>query len=196
MKNLKLFLHTCCAPCSTAVIERLIDNYNITLFFYNPNLYPEKEYYYRMEEFIKIANIYKLPYIIGPDHRNYWNFATLHLKNEPEGGRRCWLCFKIRLKATAMLASKLKFDVFTTTLTISPLKNAKIINNIGTKQGKIYNIKFLVENFKKKDGFKRSVELSKKYNLYRQNYCGCIYSLIEAQQRRRRKKIIINRKQN
>ncbi len=175
-----LLLHACCAPCSSSVLERLSDIFKITILFYNPNITDEKEYNKRLEEikrFItEIKTKYKVSLIEGrylPDE--YFKIAK-GLEEEKERGKRCYLCYKLRLEETAKIAKEKNFDFFTTTLSLSPHKNAKWINEIGENLEKEYNTTFLYSDFKKKEGYKRSIELSKKYNLYRQDYCGCIYS--------------------
>ena len=184
IKNLKnrpkLLLHSCCAPCSSYVIEYLSDYFDITIFYYNPNISPKQEYLKRKEEQIRLINCIetsgKLD-IIDCDYDNdlYEKFIE-GLEDEPERGKRCNVCFNIRLEKTAIKAKELKYDYFATTLTVSPYKNSKLINEIGLSLQDKYSVKYLVSDFKKKDGYKRSIELSKKYNLYRQNFCGCKYS--------------------
>ena len=171
-----ILLHTCCAPCSTHVITELKKNYTVTLFFYNPNVHPEEEYNKRLEETKKIANALEAPLIEGNyDPKSWFNTVKSHEKAK-EGGERCKLCFKLRLEKTVKLAKEKPFDFFTTTLTVSPYKNAEIISQIGRELEKKHNIKFLSSTFKKKDGYNKSIQLSRKHNLYRQHYCGCIYS--------------------
>ena len=184
MAKTKILLHSCCAPCSTAVIERLAENYDITILYYNPNIYPEQEYFKRKNEEIKyIEHLNKTsPEIqismLDCDYDNitFYN-AVKGLENEREGGARCAVCFAVRLKRTAEVAKEKQFEMFGTTLSVSPHKNSELINNIGLGIEKELKIKYLVSNFKKQDGYKRSVELSKENNLYRQNYCGCKYAL-------------------
>ncbi|MCD4664850.1 MAG: epoxyqueuosine reductase QueH [Bacteroidales bacterium] len=172
----KLLLHTCCAPCVTVPIERLKSEYNITSFFYNPNIHPEAEYRQRLLELKKLLNTLKTKSIIHNYDSDRWFEFVKGLENEPEGGKRCAVCFRMRLEQTALFAKQEGFDVFTTVLSISPHKNATLLNQIGNELAKQHQVQFLEANFKKQNGFKRSIELSKKYNLYRQNYCGCIYS--------------------
>lgn len=184
MEKSKLLLHSCCAPCSTAVIERLKDEFDITILYYNPNIYPEEEYIKRKNEEIKYLEILKNqnPSInIGfmdcdYDSESYYK-AVKGYEAEREGGARCAICFKLRLDKTADLAKVNGFDQFGTTLTVSPHKNAELINAIGLTIEKTTGVKFLVSNFKKQNGYKRSVDLSKENNLYRQNYCGCEFAL-------------------
>ena len=175
-----LLLHSCCAPCSSQVITSLTNYFDITILYYNPNIYPEEEYLKRKKEQIKlineINNINKLE-IIDCDYDNdIYEQEIKGLENEQEGGSRCYKCFNLRLNKTAQIAKENNYDFFSTTLTISPYKNSKLINIIGKDLEKKYNITWLYSDYKKRDGYKKSIELSKKYNLYRQNYCGCIYS--------------------
>ena len=172
----KLLLHICCAPDATVVVERLRSKYEITGFFYNPNIHPQEEYKLRVEEMERLAQKMKFPIHFGPYDADRWFALTKGLEEQPEGGKRCEICFQMRLEATANFAASSDFDLFTTVLTVSPHKNADLINAIGNSIGEIHKIFYLPENFKKRDGFKRSIELSKIYNLYRQNYCGCLYS--------------------
>ena len=172
----KLLLHSCCAPCSTAVIERLKDYFNITIIYYNPNIEPIDEYEKRKKEQIRIINQYNLKYIDCDYDNDVFHEVSKGLENIPERGIRCHKCYKLRLSYTAKKASENNFDYFSTTLTVSPYKLSNIINEIGKELEKDYNVKYLVSDFKKQNGYKKSIELSKKYNLYRQNYCGCIYS--------------------
>lgn len=172
----KLLLHVCCAPCSTHAIDFLRNKYDLTLFFPNSNIYPEEEFLKRKENAEKISKIFNLKMIFdGYDHKGWLAFIK-GLENEPERGRRCWKCFEFNLRKTAEKASKLGFDCFTTTLTISPHKDSKKIFEIGKKL-ETGGLKFLDIDLKKQDGFKHSVELSRKHDLYRQDYCGCEFSL-------------------
>lgn len=178
----KLLLHSCCAPCSTAVIERLYGEFDITILYYNPNIYPEEEYIKRKNEEIKYLkhlneNGCKVSMLdCDYESEKFYEIAKGY-ENEREGGARCALCFKLRLAKTAALAKENGFDLFGTTLTVSPHKNAELINSIGLALEKEIGVKFLVSNFKKQNGYKRSVELSKENNLYCQNYCGCEFAL-------------------
>ena len=175
-----LLLHSCCAPCSSYTIEYLSKYFNITVFYYNPNIFPKYEYIKRLEEQKKFLNIFPtintIDFIEG--NYDYKKFIDISkgLELEPEGGKRCFKCYELRLLATAKIAHQKNFDYFTSTLSISPLKDAQVLNELGEKISKIYNINYLYSDFKKRNGFKRSIELSKIYNLYRQQYCGCIYS--------------------
>ncbi|RLG58102.1 MAG: recombinase [Candidatus Hydrothermarchaeota archaeon] len=172
----KLMLHACCAPCATHVVKVLREKYEVIVYFYNPNIHPEEEYHLRMKNMIKLAELYDFPLIIGDYDVELWFERIKGFEKEKEGGERCKLCFELRLEKTAKLAKELGMPIFATTLTISPHKNAEVINSIGKKIAKKYNIKFFEADFKKKNGFKKSVEESKRLNLYRQNYCGCIFS--------------------
>ncbi len=178
----KVLLHSCCGPCSSYVITYLTKYFDITIFYYNPNIYPYEEYSKRKEEQIKvIKELNKTSKnnidIIDCDYdNNVYEKKIKGLEKEPERGKRCEICYKIRMEKTAITAIKNNYDYFCTTLSVSPYKNAYLINQIGEEIEKKYKIKWLYSDFKKKDGYKKSIELSKKYNLYRQDYCGCIYS--------------------
>lgn len=175
-----LLLHACCAPCSSYCLEYLSQYFNITVFYYNPNISLKEEYDYRLNEEKRLISLmeFKNPVkIIDGDYEPQEFFeVTKGLENEPEGGKRCLECFKLRLNKSASVAKKIGADYFTTTLTISPLKNADALNSIGTECAKEYNINWLYSDFKKREGYKRSIVLSQQYNLYRQNYCGCVFS--------------------
>ena len=180
----RILLHSCCAPCSTAVIERLKEEFEIVIFYYNPNIYPEEEYIRRKNEEIKYINLLNETdktisiSMIDSDYEcEKFYEVTKGYETEREGGARCAICFKLRLEETAKKANELGFDLFGTTLTVSPHKNAELINSIGLGIEKELGVKFLVSNFKKDNGYKRSVELSKENNIYRQNYCGCEFAL-------------------
>ena len=179
-KKPKLLLHSCCAPCSSYVIEYLAKYFDITIFYYNPNISPVSEYLKRKDEQIRLIKEMGLNGNIKVAYCDYDNNVYEELikglENEPERGNRCTVCFKLRLDKTAARACQLKYDYFGTTLTVSPYKNSSLINEIGLELQDKYNIKFLVSDFKKKNGYKRSIELSKIFNLYRQDYCGCKYS--------------------
>ena len=175
-----ILLHSCCAPCSSHVIDTLTKYFNITILYYNPNIEPYEEYLKRKEEEIRFIkeynNINKLN-IIDCDYDNdkYKEIAK-GLEDAPERGERCFKCYNLRLEYTAKKAKEFDYDYFGTTLTVSPYKNSNKLNEIGEELSKKYNIKYLYSDFKKDNGYKHSIELSKKYNLYRQDYCGCIYS--------------------
>lgn len=180
----KLLLHSCCGPCSTAVIERLIGTYKITVFFYNPNIDDPDEYRRRLDtqiyflKQINESNIYgdKVDFLEGEYDPEIYYEAVQGLENEKEGGARCTECFRLRLERTAVKAKTHGFDLFATTLTVSPYKNYKLITEIGNELAFKYGLSWLDMDFKKKDGYRRSVELSKLYGLYRQHYCGCNFS--------------------
>ena len=176
----KLLIHSCCAPCSSYVLEYLNPYFNITVLYYNPNISPVEEYEKRRAEQIRLINEgdWKNPIeIMDCDYEgDKYTAAVKGLENEPEGGARCRVCFGLRLDEAARLARANDFDYFVTTLSISPLKNARLLNEIGNKLGEKYGIKYLPSDFKKREGYKRSIELSRRYNLYRQNFCGCKYS--------------------
>lgn len=172
-----LLLHSCCGPCSSYVLEYLEPYFKITVLYYNPNIEPIEEYLKRKEEqinFIKKVhpdiNVYDVDY-----ENNKYHDTVLGHENDKEGGSRCYKCYKLRMEKCASIASN-KFEYFGTTLTVSPHKNATYVNEIGKELEKKYNSKFLISDFKKNEGYKRSIVLSKEYNLYRQDYCGCIYS--------------------
>lgn len=183
-----LLLHICCAPCSSYVLEYLSEHFDITLFFYNPNITSENEYNYRIDEAKRlIAEMPlngKVDFVSGRYDIQEFFTVVKGLENEPEGGDRCFRCYELRLRETAENAKKNGFDYFTTTLSISPYKNAEKLNSIGRALSEEYGVKYLYSDFKKKNGYKRSIELSQEYNLYRQDYCGCIYS--EAEMKRRK----------
>lgn len=176
----RILLHSCCAPCSSYVITYLTNYFDITILYYNPNIYPYEEYIKRKKEQIKLINeietINKLDFIDCDYDNELFNKLIKGLENEPERGNRCSICYKMRIEKTAKIGKENNYDYFCTTLSVSPYKNAELINKIGKELEERYNIKWLYSDFKKKDGYKKSIELSKKYNLYRQSYCGCIYS--------------------
>lgn len=176
----KILLHSCCAPCSSYVITYLTNYFDITILYYNPNISPYEEYNKRKNEQIRLIQEIETKNnidIIDCDYDNkLYNELIKGLEKEPERGKRCNICYQMRMKKAAIVAKENNYDYFCTTLSVSPYKNAKLINEIGESLEKKYNIKWLYSDFKKKDGYKKSIELSKEYNLYRQNYCGCIYS--------------------
>lgn len=176
----RLLLHSCCAPCASYVLEYLSKYFEITVFYYNPNIYPPDEYTERALEqkrFIEqFPAKYKISYVEGSyDTKRFYDMAR-GMEKIPEGGERCFRCYELRLRESAKLAKEGGFDYFTTTLSISPLKNAEKLNEIGEALEAEYGVKHLTSDFKKKNGYKRSTELSREYDLYRQNYCGCIFS--------------------
>lgn len=175
-----LLLHACCAPCSSYCLEYLSQYFNITVYYFNPNISIKEEYDYRLNEEKRLISLmeFKNPVKIIDGDYNPKDFfdAVKGLEKEPEGGKRCIECFKLRLEASAKIAKEIGADYFTTTLTISPLKNADALNEIGSQFGEKYGVSWLYSDFKKREGYKRSIVLSKEYNLYRQNYCGCIFS--------------------
>lgn len=175
-----LLLHSCCAPCSSTVISILSNYFKVTVFYYNPNIDTKEEYEKRKKEQIKFINEYQAKNKVSFLDCDYEQESFLNkvrgLENEPERGARCPVCFKLRLEKTAKEAKKSKFDYFATTLTLSPYKNALQINEIGRFLEKNIGVKYLVSDFKKNDGYKKSIEYSKKFNLYRQDYCGCKFS--------------------
>lgn len=175
-----LLLHACCAPCSSYCLEYLSNYFSITVYYYNPNIYPESEYSHRSAEVKRLISEMKLKnkvsFIEGEFNPQEFYTCVKGLEKEKEGGERCFKCYRLRLESTAKLAKELGFDYFTTTLSISPLKKAYKINEIGEEIGEIYNVRHLPSDFKKKEGYKRSIELSKEHSLYRQNYCGCVFS--------------------
>ena len=176
----KLLVHSCCAPCSSYVLEYLNKYFNITVLYYNPNIYPLEEYEYRKNEQKRLISEMKFENpvsFIDCDYDNdSFNKAVKGLEAEPEGGKRCEKCFELRLNKTAEVAKENGFDYFVTTLSISPLKNAETLNRIGKEVGEKYGVEYLLSDFKKNNGYKRSIELSREYSLYRQNFCGCVYS--------------------
>ena len=175
-----LLLHSCCAPCSSYVMEYLSRYFQITVFYYNPNISAEEEYRKRVLEqqrFIKEFPVkYPVDFVEGDYEPRVFFDTVKGYEQCKEGGERCFLCYELRLKKTAQLAAEKGYDYFTTTLTISPLKNSVKLNEIGLRLGEEYGVPYLLSDFKKKEGYKRSIELSKEYGLYRQNYCGCAYS--------------------
>ena len=188
----KILLHSCCAPCSSHVISVLTEYAEVTILYYNPNIEPKEEYEKRKEEEIRFINEFpstnKLD-IIDCDYDNeLFKEMSKGLEQEKEGGPRCIKCYYLRLEKTAQIAASLNYDYFATTLTVSPLKNSQKLNEIGLILQDKYNIKYLVSDFKKKEGYKHSIELAKEYNLYRQDYCGCIYSKQQREQEKLNKK--------
>ena len=183
----RLLLHACCAPCSSYVLEALNRCFDIDVYYYNPNIAPREEFDRRVAELERLAA--QLPHegalrvVVG----DYDNVAFMEMcrghEDDPEGGARCALCFRMRLEAAAKMAAWLGSDYFTTSLTISPLKDAQLLNAIGAEQGRRASVSWLYSDFKKKNGYKRSCELSREYGLYRQDYCGCVFSKRERDER-------------
>ena len=177
----KLLLHSCCAPCSSYVLEYLSQYFEITVCYYNPNIYPESEYTKRIWEQQKLIDElpakHPISFMAGPyDKERFYEMAS-GLEHVKEGGARCMKCYELRLREAAKIAKNAGFDYFTTTLSISPLKKAERLNEIGQRLGEEYEVEYLLSDFKKKNGYKRSIELSKIYGLYRQDYCGCEFSM-------------------
>ncbi len=177
----RLLLHACCAPCSSYCLEYLSRYFHITVLYYNPNIYPEAEFYKRAEEEKRLADAMYTENGVKVEVCEFepseFYTAVKGLEDCPEGGERCRKCFELRLGRTAAYAKENGFDYFTTTLTISPLKNADTLNEVGETAAEKYGVKFLPSDFKKRNGYKRSIELSGEYGLYRQDYCGCVFSL-------------------
>ena len=175
-KKQSLLLHTCCGPCATHVIEMLLQDYRVTAYFYNPNIQPEEEYLKRLGAAEQYCNTKDIALLKGPYESKKWRDMTAGLEDEPEGGKRCEACFSMRLDKTASFALENGITIFATTLTISPHKNAAVVNNAGKDAAKKLKVQFLEADFKKGDGYRKSCELSRNLGLYRQSYCGCLYS--------------------
>lgn len=192
LQGKRLLLHSCCAPCSSYCMEYLREYLELTVFYYNPNITETEEYRKRVEEEKRLIQAYNripgkrtIQMLEGVYEPERFYALAKGLEKVPEGGERCFRCFELRLRETARKAAQEGYDFFTTTLTISPLKNAEKLNEIGERAAKEYGTVFLPSDFKKKDGYKRSIELSAEYGLYRQNYCGCVYSKAEQMARER-----------
>ncbi len=185
----RLLLHSCCAPCSSYVLEYLSDYFVITDFFYNPNIAPQEEYRYREEELKRLIREmhpkYEIAFVAGKYDPERFYETVRGLEHIREGGERCFACYRLRMEEAALLAAKGGYDYFTTTLTISPLKNAEKINEIGRELEVQYGVKHLPSDFKKRGGYLRSIELSKEHGLYRQDYCGCVFSKAEREREKR-----------
>ena len=181
----RLLLHSCCAPCSSYVLEYLSNYFEITVFYYNPNIFPENEYTKRiLEQQMLISDMkmkHPVSFLAGNYDRQRFYEIAAGLEHLKEGGERCFKCYELRLEEAAKVAVDGEFDFFTTTLSISPMKNAEKLNELGKVIGQKYNVEYLQSDFKKKNGYKRSIELSKTYNLYRQDYCGCEFSFRDRQ---------------
>ncbi len=175
-----LFLHSCCAPCSSYVLEYLSEYFKITVFYYNPNIYPDEEYEKRVreqEEFIRRFPAQNtISFVKGEFDKERFYETVRGYEESPEGGERCFRCYELRLREAAQRAKRMGMEYFTTTLSISPLKNAAKLNEIGGRLAEEYGVPYLYSDFKKRDGYKRSVELSREYGMYRQDYCGCVFS--------------------
>ncbi len=188
----KLLLHSCCAPCSSYCLEYLSDYFEITVFYYNPNIYPDEEYFHRAREqqaFIeRFPAKHPISFVEGDFDKERFFQSVKGLENEPERGARCNVCFELRLGEAASMARQMNMDYFTTTLSISPMKDAELLNDIGSKMEEKYGVKYLHSDFKKKNGYKRSCELSQEYGMYRQDYCGCVFSYNESKARRMEQK--------
>jgi predicted adenine nucleotide alpha hydrolase (AANH) superfamily ATPase len=186
----KLLLHSCCAPCSSYVLEYLSDYFEITVFYYNPNIFPENEYTKRiLEQQMLIQDMkfrHPVSFIAGNYERERFYEIARGLEHLKEGGERCFKCYEIRLEEAAKIAKEIEYDYFTTSLSISPMKNAEKLNEIGTKVAAKYGVEYLQSDFKKKNGYKRSIELSKEYGLYRQDYCGCEFSFRDRELEKKR----------
>lgn len=187
----RLFLHSCCAPCSSYVLEYLSRYFEITVFFYNPNISPAEEYEKRVEEIRRMIGemefVHPVKLVEGEyDPQVFFRMAK-GMEHIPEGGERCFGCYRLRMEEAARLAKEGNYDYFTTTLSISPLKNAQKIYEIGEELAEIYQVSHLPSDFKKKNGYKRSIELSGEYELYRQDYCGCVFSKREREENKMQK---------
>lgn len=177
MKNReKMLLHCCCGPCSSNVTGDLLKEYDVTLFYYNPSMDSKEEFDKRLASLKIVSEFYNVPLIVIDYNNDEFLKAVVNHERDKEGGNRCEICFYQRLSKTCEFACENQFDIFTTTLTVSPMKNSDLINKIGEILAKKYNLKFLVANFKKNNGYLKSIEMSKKLGLYRQNYCGCVFS--------------------
>lgn len=172
----KLLLHSCCAPCSSAVLKRICQNFDVTVYYYNPNIFPQKEYLKRKAEQQRLCNLLSVKFLDCDYNENDFLKNVAGLEQELEGGARCNKCFLLRLEKTAQIAKQTQMDYFGTTLTISPHKNEQTINLIGKNLQEKYGVNFLFADFKKHNGFLESINLSNEYNLYRQDYCGCRFS--------------------
>ena len=174
---MRLLLHTCCGPCACHVVQELVKNHQVTLFFYNPNIYPKEEYQRRLNEIRRWAEKEGLELIAGEYNHQKWLGSIKGLEGKAEGGRRCLICYEIRLSETAKVAQEKGFGFFATTLTISPHKKAENINPIGEGLASQFGLKFIAKDWKEQDGYKKACELSQQEGFYRQNYCGCEFSI-------------------
>ena len=185
-KRASLLLHSCCGPCSSYVLEYLWDKFALTVLFYNPNIHPQQEYEWRKAEQLRLIESYRalgrpIDFLDCDHHPEAFAAGSVGLESQPEGGLRCRVCFAFRLEETARRAAQGSFDFFGTTLTVSPHKNAALINEIGLALAEKTHVAFLPSDFKKRDGYRRSIALSREYDLYRQDYCGCTFSLAARQ---------------
>ncbi len=185
MPKPRILVHVCCAPDAAYVIGLLRESYEPAAFFYNPNIHPETEYALRLADARRVARDLGVPLIEGDGDKSRWLAMTAKFKDEPEKGRRCDICYAMRLELTAARAAAQGFEAFTTVMSLSPWKKAGALNRIGRMFGRRHGVAFLEADFKKKDGFRKSVALSRGLNLYRQDYCGCVYSLEAARGRKR-----------
>lgn len=184
----QLLLHSCCAPCSSHTIDFLSRYFHISIFYSNDNIYPREEYLYRLDEQKSFIEKYNDSIRLLYDDYNSKDYyrAIKGVDTSKEGGERCYQCYRMRLEKTAQKAKELHFDFFSTTLSISPYKNANWLNDMGFELQEKYQVSYLYSNFKKNDGYKKSIKISQNYNLYRQDYCGCVFSLKESQQRKKK----------
>ena len=189
----RLLLHVCCAPCSTACLEQLTEAFQVTCFYYNPNIEPEAEFEHRLSELVRLTDempLQGVPEVIRGEyeHERFLELAR-GLEDVPEGGERCTRCYRLRLEKTAQAARDGGYDYFTTTLSVSPYKNAEKLNTIGATLAEAYGVPYLFSDFKKHDGYLRSIRLSAEYGLYRQDYCGCVYSKAQAARRKQEQNV-------
>lgn len=184
---MKLLLHTCCAPCSIAIIDELKQKFDLTVFFYNPNIYPKEEYLKRKKEVIRVCEEWGVPMVDGDYEESRWRNYISGLEREPEGGARCAMCFKMRLNRAAYYAKQNGFDYFATSLTSGRNKDAEIINPLGDALGVFYGVNFYVEDWKKSGRQERGRKMVEERGIYRQNYCGCIFSLRNSLERKQNK---------
>ena len=191
-KRPRLLLHSCCAPCSSYVLEYLMTHFEITVFYYNPNIYPPEEFQMRAEEQKRFTELFsegKIKVVTMPYEDSLFYAAVKGLEQECEGGARCEACFKLRFEKTAKYAKEYEFDYFTTTLSISPHKNSATLNRIGDEVAQEYGVPYLYSDFKKNGGYLRSCQISKEFEIYRQDYCGCVFSKRESEERKVKKDI-------
>ena len=183
-----LLLHSCCAPCSSYVLEYLTQFFHVTVLYYNPNIYPAQEYEHRVNEQQQFIQEFPMKhaadFIEGPYETERFYEMAKGMEDLPEGGERCFACYELRLAKTAVYAKRLGMDYFTTTLSISPMKNAQKLNEIGERLAAVYGVAYLYSDFKKKNGYLRSTQISKEYGMYRQDYCGCIFSMQEREKKK------------